>query len=291
MISGFTMAASTLEALTLPGYEGRLKIKRDDLIHPIVSGNKWRKLKYLVQRAEREGKSRLVTFGGAYSNHMVATACAGAVCKLKTACFIRADEPLNNHYLAASRLYGMELIPVNREAYRQKHELYQAHFGKTDDTLFIDEGGASTEAQAGVADIMGEPGMDADWVLHASATATTAIGLGKGIVAGGLATRVHAVAVLNNAGEQREKIREAGLEDIVTVHEEFTLGGYAKTSDALMDFIRHTVAGTGIMLDPVYTGKALIALQQLNLPGNGIFLHTGGTLGIFSDVYLKKLFS
>src|SRR5688572_18579677 len=95
-------------------------MKRDDLLHPFVSGNKYRKLKYIVQDAQQQGKKHLVTFGGVYSNHLVAVASAGAALGLKTTAFVRGEEELKNPMLAICKLYGMELLQVSREEYRDK---------------------------------------------------------------------------------------------------------------------------------------------------------------------------
>lgn len=287
MSSGFSSIASVIGELNLPGMEGRLFIKRDDLIHPIVSGNKWRKLKFVIDRAKLVGKSHLVTFGGAYSNHMVATACAGAVLGMKTSCFLRADEDINNHYLQCARLYGMELIPTSRESYRNKKALYELHFGGNEQTYFVGEGGESEEAKSGVSEIITELDNEPDFIVHASATATTAAGLARGIIQRGWKTTILAVTVLKNAEEQRQKLKEQGLENVVQVIDDFNFGGYAKTNAELMDFIKSFIAKTGIMIDPVYTGKALYALEKIKPGGNVLFLHTGGTLGIFSDRFLQ----
>jgi 1-aminocyclopropane-1-carboxylate deaminase/D-cysteine desulfhydrase-like pyridoxal-dependent ACC family enzyme len=107
-------------------------------------------------------------------------------------------------------------------------------------------------------------------MLHASATATTAIGLGRGIQACGYAARVYAVAVLNNVEEQRRLIQEAGLSETVEVLDGYAFGGYAKTTEPLMEFVKSTIAQTGILFDPVYTGKALWALRNMALPGRGV---------------------
>lgn len=287
MRNGFSSIASVTEELSLPGMEGRLFVKRDDLIHPIVSGNKWRKLKYVIERAKQEGKMHLVTFGGAYSNHMVATACAGAVLGMKTSCFLRADEDIYNHYLHCARLYGMELIPTSREAYRDKTALYELNFGGDDKAYFVGEGGESEEAKKGVAEIIHELENEPDFIVHASATATTAAGLASGILQRGWNTQVMAVAVLKNAEEQRQKLRDQGFDSVVQVTDHFDFGGYARTNPELMDFISTFIARTGIMIDPVYTGKALYALQSIKPEGKVVFLHTGGTLGIFSDRFLQ----
>jgi 1-aminocyclopropane-1-carboxylate deaminase/D-cysteine desulfhydrase-like pyridoxal-dependent ACC family enzyme len=99
---------------------------------------------------------------------------------------------------------------------------------------------------------------------------------------------VLAVAVLNNTEEQRRLIQEAGFADVVEVLEGYAFGGYAKTTEPLMDFVKYAIAQTGILFDPVYTGKALWALRDLKPDGKGVFLHTGGSMGLFSDVFLTR---
>src|SRR6201996_3407132 len=103
-------------------------IKRDDLIHPIISGNKWRKLKYVLNQAQAENKTHLVTFGGAYSNHLLATAAAAARFGFKATGFVRGEE-VNNDTLFLCRLHGMDLRFVDRESYRDKQALFQTHYG------------------------------------------------------------------------------------------------------------------------------------------------------------------
>src|ERR1700709_1256805 len=123
-------------------------IKRDDLIHPIISGNKWRKLKYLLKLAQDENKTHLVTFGGAYSNHLLATAAAAAKFGFKATGIVRGEE-VQNDTLFLCRLHGMQLIFTNRESYRDKPALFSKYFADDTDAFFIDEGGASPEAVKG----------------------------------------------------------------------------------------------------------------------------------------------
>src|ERR1700733_13115148 len=99
-------------------------IKRDDLIHPIISGNKWRKLKYILKQAQTQNKTHLVTFGGAYSNHLLATAAAAAKFDFKATGIVRG-EPVNNDTLFLCRLHGMELIFTDRDSYRDKPSLFE----------------------------------------------------------------------------------------------------------------------------------------------------------------------
>src|SRR6195952_3294994 len=103
-------------------------IKRDDLIHPIISGNKWRKLKYPLKQAHAENKTHLVTFGGAYSNHLLATAATASKFGFKSTGFVRGEE-IDNDTLFLCRLHGMDLIFSDRESYKDKPALFEKHFG------------------------------------------------------------------------------------------------------------------------------------------------------------------
>src|ERR1700749_3039353 len=132
-----------------------LHIKRDDLIHPLISGNKWRKLKYILKQASSEGKSHLVTFGGAYSNHLLATAAAAAKFGFRSTGIVRGEEVTNNT-LFLCRLHGMQLIFTDRESYRDKPALLNKFFGDVADAFFIDEGGASPEGAQGCAELVDE---------------------------------------------------------------------------------------------------------------------------------------
>src|SRR5690606_5161378 len=117
--------------------------------------NKWRKLKYILQSARDTGKNHLVTFGGAWSNHLLATACAGATFGFKTTGFVRG-EAVSNPNLSLCKLYGMELKFVDRTAYRNKPLLYEQYAKQVSDTYFVDEGGYSTEGTKGCAEMMDE---------------------------------------------------------------------------------------------------------------------------------------
>src|ERR1700744_3052384 len=111
-------------------------IKRDDLIHPIISGNKWRKLKYILLKAQSENKNHLVTFGGAYSNHLLATAAAAAKFGFKSTGFVRGEE-VNNDTLFLCKLHGMQLIFAERDSYRDKESLFSKYFGDDKQAFFI----------------------------------------------------------------------------------------------------------------------------------------------------------
>src|SRR6201996_6917302 len=141
-------------------------IKRDDLIHPIISGNKWRKLKYLLKEARAEKKTHMVTFGGAYSNHLLATSAAAAKFGFKSTGFVRGEE-VNNDTLFLCRLHGMDLIFTDRESYRDKEALFDKHFANDHNTFFIDEGGSSALGAKGCSELIDELNETYDHIICA----------------------------------------------------------------------------------------------------------------------------
>nr|WP_295652072.1 pyridoxal-phosphate dependent enzyme [uncultured Mucilaginibacter sp.] len=263
-----------------------LYLKRDDLIHPVISGNKWRKLKYLLKKAREEKRSHLVTFGGAYSNHLIATAAAAAQFGFKATGIVRGEEVMNDHIFLC-RLYGMELIFVDRESYRKKAALFAHYFGDDADALFIDEGGASPEGALGCAEIVDELMDNYHHIFCACGTGTTAAGIINGINNNYLETEFHAVPVFKNGGFMANEIDKYVLKpSVYQLHTDYHFGGYAKATRELISFIKQFVMATGILIEPVYTGKMLHAIFDLAAknyfqPGNKILaVHTGGLLGL-----------
>jgi 1-aminocyclopropane-1-carboxylate deaminase len=268
-------------------------IKRDDLIHPVISGNKWRKLKYLLIKAQAEGKNHLVTFGGAYSNHLLATAAAAARFGFKTTGFVRGEQ-VDNDTLFMCRLHGMNLLFVDREGYRDKPALFQQYFGDDSDAFFIDEGGASAEAAKGCSELVDELSQVYDHILCACGTGTTAAGIINGIGKHQLATTFHAIPVFKNGDFIRDEINKYLVphpalyreEGIYQLHTAYHFGGYSKTTPVLINFVKQFVAETGILIEPVYTGKMLYAIFDMARndhfkPGEQILaIHSGGIWGL-----------
>lgn len=264
-----------------------LFVKRDDLIDPYISGNKWRKLKYILAKANAENKTHLVTFGGAYSNHLVATAAAASRSGLKSTAFVRGEEVKNEMLLLCS-LFGMKLIFVDRESYKDKHKLFERHFANDEQAFFIDEGGASPEAIPGCAEIISELTETYDHIFCAAGTGTTAAGLLKGIQQHQLNTKLHIIPVLKGGSFiQDEIVKYTPLFNHITLHLDYHFGGYAKTTPELIDFIKIFTAKTGLLLDPVYTSKMFYAIIDLQKQGvidkndKILAIHTGGLMGIF----------
>lgn len=284
----FTDTDSPLQQLKgFPSHQ--VLVKRDDLIDPYISGNKWRKLKYILAEAALQQKKHLVTFGGAYSNHLVATAAACSRKGLKSTAFVRGDELecTNNEMLMLCRLFGMHLIFTERSSYKDKKALFDQHFSLDKQALFVDEGGAGPEAVKGCAEIITELPNDVDHLFCAAGTGTTAAGLLSGIHQRRLKTMLHVVPVLKGGDFIAEEIEKyTGSTNQLTLHTQYHFGGYAKTTPVLIDFIKKFTATEGMLIDPVYTGKLFYALDQLisnqyfKPTDKIVVLHTGGLLGL-----------
>ena len=264
-----------------------LFVKRDDLKDPYISGNKWRKLKYILKKARSQNKSHLITFGGAYSNHLVATAATAARLGLKSTAFVRGEE-VKNEMLLLCKLFGMNLIFTDRENYKDKKALFNKHFSHDGNTYFVDEGGASAEAVIGCTEIIDELTDSYDHIFCAAGTGTTAAGLLKGIQKHGLKTKLHIVPVLKNGSFIKDEILNyTPYSENLILHLNYHFGGYAKTTPELFDFIKLFTAKTGLLLDPVYTAKMFYAITDLqkqnfiNAKDKILAIHTGGLLGIF----------
>jgi 1-aminocyclopropane-1-carboxylate deaminase len=261
-------------------------IKRDDMIHPIISGNKWRKLKYVLLQAQARDKTHLVTFGGAYSNHLLATAAAAARFGFKATGIVRGEE-VQNDTLFLCRLHGMQLIFTNRESYRNKLALFKKYFANDTDAFFIDEGGASPEAARGCSELVNELGQCYDHIFCACGTGTTAAGIINGIAQHNLTTQFNAIPVFKNGDfikDEIDKLLNAPAN--YQMHTSYHFGGYGKTTHELIQFIKQFIIDTGILIEPVYTGKMLYALYDLAAkdhfkPGSKILaIHTGGIWGL-----------
>jgi 1-aminocyclopropane-1-carboxylate deaminase len=261
-------------------------IKRDDLIHPLISGNKWRKLKYILKKASEQNKTRLVTFGGAYSNHLLATAAAAAKFGFKSTGIVRG-ETVENDTILLCRLHGMELIFTDRESYRDKPALFAKHFGNDEQAYFIDEGGASAEGAQGCAELLAELTETYDHIFCACGTGTTAAGIINGLQQHQLKTMFNAVPVFKNGGFIKDEIAKyLTVPADYQLHPGYHFGGYAKTDNTLIGFIKQFVTETGILIEPVYTGKMLYAIYDLADKGyfkqgdKVLAIHTGGLIGL-----------
>lgn len=258
----------------------RLWMKRDDLIHPFISGNKWRKLQFVIEDAISVKAKRLVSFGGAYSNHLVALACAGAIFKFKTKAFVRGEQ-VSNPMLQLCKTWGMELEFVSRTAYLNKQLLFTQ--SKLPGDYFIDEGGKGLLAVKGCVNIIPTT-QTFTHAVCAVGTGTTFAGVVK--QANELGIEPMGIVVLKGAEEIKQDIVALLNEpNKFKLFHQFHEGGYAKTTNALWQFIDDFAAHTGILLDQVYTGKMMKAVFSLIESGyfkqgsSILTIHTGGLLG------------
>lgn len=261
-------------------------VKREDMIHPFISGNKWRKLKYVLEDASAKRINTLVSFGGAYSNHLVALACAGARFGYQTHAFVRGEQ-VANHMLGLCEMYGMNLQFVSREAYRNKPQLFDQYFGSRQEVMFIDEGGRGELAMRGCSEMLDHISPGFTHVICAVGTGTTLSGLAqaaslKGIKPEGICV-LKAESLTDEIGAMIPGVKEWN------VHHRFHFGGYAKTTPELLSFMKDFASRTGILTDQVYTAKMFYAVRQLidekyYPPGSRLLLiHTGGLLGALSQ--------
>lgn len=278
------------EEIALPFYKERgvrVFVKRDDLIHPYISGNKWRKLKYPLQQAKTAGKTLLVTFGGAWSNHLLATACAGAKFGFRTYGFVRGDQ-IDNPVLQLCQLFGMKLHFVDRERYRDKKGLFNLYFRDSREAYFIDEGGYGTLAAQGCSEIANEICRTYDHVFCACGTGTTLAGLADGVAMRQWKTTLHGVPVLKGGSFILDEIANLGIIDAANVrlHLDYHFGGYAKTKPELIEFIKTFTRQTSIVVEPTYTGKLfyavhdLIGQEQIASGSKVLVIHSGGLTGL-----------
>ncbi|MGL5815568.1 MAG: 1-aminocyclopropane-1-carboxylate deaminase/D-cysteine desulfhydrase [Aeromonas sp.] len=272
----------------LDAYGVKLWCKRDDLIHPTLSGNKWRKLKYHLLQARKEGKDHLLSFGGAYSNHIHALAAAGHRAGLSTTGIIRGEAgTVSNSTLSAAREWGMTLHFVDRQSYRRRQDPEWLAQFEAPHTLIVPEGGSSPLAVPGVAELVAEVPFSPDlWVLPCASGGTLA-----GLVAGKRETeQILAIAVLKGGAFIHDEVCRLYPQAASTTGWRIALdhhdGGYARFSQAMWQWVQSFSAETGLPLEPIYSGKAMWGLfRELAAgripPGSEIvFIHTGGLQGL-----------
>jgi 1-aminocyclopropane-1-carboxylate deaminase len=285
--------SALLQSIITPGTERqgvRVLLWRDDLLNPALPGNKARKLKYNLLAAGEQGHHTLLTFGGAYSNHLAAVAAAGRQQEFSTIGLVRGEETLPlNPTLRQCQLDGMRLHYLDRTAYRRKEDPaflleMQAQFGPA---YVLPEGGTNALALRGMAELVGDIRADTDFD-----TLAVCVGTG-GTLAGillGLAGEKQAVgiAALKGGADLVTDINHHTQQAVgvtfsnYTVQTGYHFGGYARYSAPLLQFIREFQAQHGVLLDPIYTGKLLFGVLDLVdrghfQPGSTVVaVHTGG---------------
>jgi 1-aminocyclopropane-1-carboxylate deaminase/D-cysteine desulfhydrase-like pyridoxal-dependent ACC family enzyme len=256
-----------------------LFLRREDVIHPSVSGNKWRKLRYNLPLIP--SGHTLVTFGGAYSNHIYATAAACKDAGIPSIGIIRGErvDPLSPTLQFATSC-GMKLKFVSRSDYRSKETLKERLFAGREDIYLLPEGGTNIHAIRGCAEIMDKEMEGMDVVCCPVGTGGTLAGL----VSSGTHVRFEGYSALKADLQQDVESLLAGLpHSPFALINDYHFGGYARISDELIAFIKQFYEEQDVLLDPVYTGKMLYGIMD-RLPsyphGTRICaIHTGGLQG------------
>ncbi|MBT5859216.1 MAG: 1-aminocyclopropane-1-carboxylate deaminase/D-cysteine desulfhydrase [Flavobacteriales bacterium] len=241
--------------------EIQLFIKRIDLIHPFISGNKYYKLKYNLLEAEKQKKNTILTFGGAYSNHIEATAFEAKEKGFKSIGIIRGEEtfPLNDT-LSFAKENGMQIHYVSREEYRKKQT--ESFIAKLKDMFgsfyLIPEGGTNIFAIKGTSEILEEE--DYDFVCCAIGTGGTISGI---INSANNNQKILGFSAIKGSWDLKKDITNWTTNENWQLIEDYNFGGFAKISDELISFITDFYKTQNIPLDAIYTGKMLFGLFDM----------------------------
>jgi 1-aminocyclopropane-1-carboxylate deaminase len=267
-----------------------LAIKRLDLIHPSITGNKFFKLKYNLETAVSEGFEKILTFGGAYSNHIYATASACQAVNLESIGIIRGEHliPLN-YTLAHAKSLGMDLHFIDRSTYRLKDEegFLTDLTSKYGPFYHIPEGGTNVLAIKGSSEILDQADLSFSHISTSIGTGGTFAGLARTISD---TQELLGFSVLKGNfihAEIQELLDNFQINNKRNLHifDQFHFGGYGKYTQKLIDFIWWFYESFGIVLDPIYTGKMLAGIWELvkeNYFPEGskiLAIHSGGIQG------------
>ena len=268
-----------------------LFVKRDDLIHKYISGNKIRKLNQNIFSFYKNKCKKLVTFGGAFSNHLLATAALCNELSIDCVGIVRGEE-LNvnsNGILKKCSSLGMQLNFVSRSSFSKQKKMNGLLVKDRIPTWFVPEGGANLEGIEGCKEIVFENEEIFDYYVVAQGTTTTSIGIALALPPSAKIIVVPVLKGFNSKSEMKSVLNNVDLwnviKDKIIVLDDFHFGGYAKSTNELREFISEINQINEMQIEEVYTGKALYALR-IYLEKNAVknkkvlFIHTGG---IFTD--------
>ena len=297
---------SPLQKLDLSyyGIKNQVYVKRDDLIHPIISGNKWRKLKYNLKYFNSISKKGIVSIGGAYSSHILALSYICKVHSIKCVLLVRGEQtsPLND-ILKKCQSYGAIVEYINRNNYKNQKWVKNFCKEKYNDFFFIPEGGANFYGIKGCQKIVNEIENDFDYIFCDVGTGATFSGIVSSLNKSQTCFGIVVLKGANKIGENISKKFKAELKKPFSknwiLNHDYHLGGYAKYNKELILFMREFYKLTGLMTDPIYSGKMFFGLVD-QLKKNEklehkkiIALHSGGLSGIegFEKRYKLKIFN
>ena len=295
LTAGFINENTPVQSITDPLIKDtgvNLLVKREDLNNQFLSGNKWHKLKYNLIEAKANGFSKLLTYGGAYSNHIYATAAAGRIFGFETIGIIRGEEHLPiNHTLGFAKSLGMKLYYIDRKTYRQKYDeelikSFEKIFGRF---YLIPEGGSNELAVKGIEEFISNIHINYDYVCCPCGTGGTLAGIIKGTKNEsnvlGFSVLKGGEFLINNV-KRFIHTNEGTSYSNWEINLNYHFGGYAKLNSELVAFIERFEKQNNIPIEPVYSGKMFYGIYDLILKGyfkkgkTILAIHTGGLQGM-----------
>lgn len=282
---------SPLQEVSNHDLDFTLFTKRDDAIHPLISGNKYRKLKYNIVDFRSAGGRGIISFGGVYSNHLHALAAMCSHEKIPLVAIVRGEDHSPHPTLDFIKASGATIFFVSREAYRLKenHSSIQDIVHRFPDYTLIPEGGSNKAAIRGVTEIIDEcivQNCIPDYIAVAAGTGATAAGLIQACKKNKLPSRVMVFSALKGVflRKQIAEYADCSINDFFFT-DDFSLGGYARVTKDYIDFLHQFEEKTGIEIDPIYNGKVIWGLHHMNnsryiKPNQSVlWIHTGGLQG------------
>ena len=273
-----------------------LYVKREDLIHPIISGNKFRKLKYNIEKAIKDKKDEIISFGGAYSNHLLALAFVGKLSNLKTIGIIRGEELKQkklNSTLKRCKDFGMKFIFISRNEYKKRNEIKYINSLKVKfrNAFIVPEGGTNYLGVKGCEEILNKEDSFFDVIC-------CPVGSG-GTISGLINSKNNVQKILGFSALKDSKIKNVITKFVNNndwqVFDDMFFGGYSKVDYDLVNFINKTYDQTGILFDPIYNSKMLfqiiymISNDKWPYGKNILLINTGGIQSIDEiNLRLKK---
>jgi 1-aminocyclopropane-1-carboxylate deaminase len=302
LLTQLGITAPSVELIIQPDWATKhgitLVVKRDDLLHPLISGNKWRKLKYALIPAIEAKTTHIISFGGGFSNHVHALGYCCQQLNIQFTAIIRGDYSLNPSPMLQDLIrWKANIQYVDRQTYQQRTnpDYLQTLQQQYPDTLIIPEGGSQLQALKGVTEIIDELQSPYDYVLVPVASGGTLAGLAT-VITTGLNNHntltdctIIGIGVLKGEGYLEQLVTDLLAKDTQTrswrINHDYHFGGYAKSNHVLTEFCQDFYQQTEIKIEPVYSGKLFFALRDLIAKGyfpHGsriMALHTGGLQG------------
>jgi 1-aminocyclopropane-1-carboxylate deaminase len=279
---------SPIEEVQNHGLHFHIDVKREDLIHPIISGNKFRKLKYNLEHYKANAYEGIISFGGAFSNHLHALAYMCDHENIPFVTIIRGEEKVENRTIDFLKKCNATIHYVTRSAYKEKEQapeiknilsVYKNYF-------IIPEGGSNELGLQGTFEILDEIKTSYDYIVLAAGTGYTAAGILKSIINYKLSTKLVVISTLKGDFLQKDicNLIKCESKDFIFT-DEYCLGGYGKTTKSYLEMLQEFEQHTNVPVDPIYNGKVIYGLSRLNKSGfikseeKVLWINTGGLQG------------